>query len=105
MAESKTIRWEQDSDGIVTLTLDDPNQSANTMNADYAESIRATVDRLEAEKNWIAGVVITPAKKTFSAGGDLNALKKATPSNAAQSGPMVRDGKAVPGRLETLGKP
>ena len=33
MAESKTIRWEQDSDGIVTLTLDDPNQSANTMNA------------------------------------------------------------------------
>ena len=33
MAESTTIRWEQDEDGIVVLTLDDPNQSANTMNA------------------------------------------------------------------------
>src|SRR4051812_11017388 len=105
MAESKTIRWEQDADGIVTLTLDDPNQSANTMNADYAESIRATVDRLEAEKDSIAGVVITSAKKTFFAGGDLNDLKKVTPSNADQFGAMVRDGKAVLRRLETLGKP
>src|SRR3954465_5149744 len=105
MAESKTIRWETDEDGIVTLTLDDPNQSANTMNADYAESIRATVDRLEAEKDSIAGVVITSAKKTFFAGGDLNDLKKVTPSNADQFGAMVRDGKAVLRRLETLGKP
>jgi 3-hydroxyacyl-CoA dehydrogenase/enoyl-CoA hydratase/3-hydroxybutyryl-CoA epimerase len=47
--ETSTIRWEQDDDGIVVLTLDDPNQSANTMNAAYAASIRATVDRLEAE--------------------------------------------------------
>src|SRR4051794_6689877 len=102
---ASTIRWEQDSDGIVTLTLDDPNQSANTMNADYAESIRATVDRLEAEKDSISGVVITSAKKTFFAGGDLNDLKKVTPSNADQFGAMVRDGKAVLRRLETLGKP
>ena len=36
MTESTTIRWEQDDDGIVVLTLDDPNQSANTMNAAYA---------------------------------------------------------------------
>src|SRR6478672_3228993 len=100
-----TIRWEQDDDGIVTLTLDDPNQSANTMNADYAESIRATVDRLEAEKDSITGVVITSAKKTFFAGGDLNDLKKVTPENADQFGAMVRDGKAVLRRLETLGKP
>ena len=32
-----TIRWEQDADGIVTLILDDPNQSANTMNEAYRE--------------------------------------------------------------------
>src|SRR4051794_10976907 len=102
---ASTIRWEQDSDGIVTLTLDDPNQSANTMNADYAESIRATVDRLEAEKDSISGVVITSAKKTFFAGGDLNDLKKVTPSNADQFAGFVRDGKAVLRRLETLGKP
>src|SRR3954467_8052008 len=102
---ANTIRWEQDSDGIVTLILDDPNQSAKTMNADYGESIRATVDRLEAEKDSIAGVVITSAKKTFFAGGDLNDLKKVTPETADEFAGFVRDGKAVLRRLETLGKP
>ncbi|HEY1567596.1 MAG TPA: hypothetical protein VGF68_11290, partial [Solirubrobacteraceae bacterium] len=57
--ESTTIRWEKDDDGVVILTLDDPNQSANTMNAAYAASIRATVDRLEAERDDITGVIIT----------------------------------------------
>ena len=104
-AESTTIRWEQDSDGVVILTLDDPNQSANTMNAAYAASIRATVDRLEAEKDAITGVIITSAKKTFFAGGDLNDLKQATKENADEIARFVRDGKAVLRRLETLGKP
>src|SRR6185437_16461595 len=104
-AESTTIRWQQDSDGVVILTLDDPNQSANTMNAAYAASIRATVDRLEAEKDSITGVIITSAKKTFFAGGDLNDLKKATKENADEIAGFVRDGKAVLRRLETLGKP
>src|SRR3954463_1866726 len=102
---AKTIRWEQDDDGIVTLILDDPNQSANTMNADYGESIRETVDRLEAEKESITGVVITSAKKTFFAGGDLNDLKKVTPETADEFAGFVREGKAVLRRLETLGKP
>jgi 3-hydroxyacyl-CoA dehydrogenase/enoyl-CoA hydratase/3-hydroxybutyryl-CoA epimerase len=106
MADStSTIRWDKDDDGIVVLTLDDPNQSANTMNAAYAASIRATVDRLEAEKNEITGVVITSAKKTFFAGGDLNDLRKATKDQAEDISEFVRDGKAVLRRLETLGKP
>jgi 3-hydroxyacyl-CoA dehydrogenase / enoyl-CoA hydratase / 3-hydroxybutyryl-CoA epimerase len=103
--ESSTIRWDQDADGVVVLTLDDPNQSANTMNAAYAASIRATVDRLEAERDSISGVIITSAKKTFFAGGDLNDLRKATKENADEIAGFVRDGKAVLRRLETLGKP
>jgi 3-hydroxyacyl-CoA dehydrogenase/enoyl-CoA hydratase/3-hydroxybutyryl-CoA epimerase len=105
MPERNTIRWEQDEDGIVTLTLDDPEQSANTMNAAYGQSIRAALDRLEAEKDAITGVVITSAKKTFFAGGDLNDLKKVTPENAHEFADMVREGKAVLRRLETLGVP
>ncbi len=105
MAERNTIRWEQDDDGIVTLILDDPEQSANTMNSAYAESIRTTVDKLEAEKDSITGVVITSAKKTFFAGGDLNDLKKVNADNADEFAGFVRDGKAVLRRLETLGKP
>jgi len=105
MSESSTIRWERDDDVVVILTLDDPNQSANTMNAAYAASIKATVDRLEAERDAITGVIITSAKKTFFAGGDLNDLKAATREHSAEISKFVRDGKAVLRRLETLGRP
>ncbi len=105
MSESTTIRWEQDDDGIVVLTLDDPNQSANTMNEAYKASMKATVERLQAEKDGIAGVVITSAKKTFFAGGDLHDLKKATKDDAPQIAQMVREIKAQLRALETLGKP
>ena len=104
--EHDTIRWEQDEDGIVVLTLDDPNQSANTMNAAYRASMAAAVDRLEAEKDTITGVVITSAKKTFFAGGDLNDLH-ATPRRRTRprSPRASRELKAQLRRLETLGKP
>ncbi|RKQ91158.1 short chain enoyl-CoA hydratase /3-hydroxyacyl-CoA dehydrogenase [Solirubrobacter pauli] len=102
---SDTIRWEQDGDGVVILTLDDPSQSANTMNEAYKASMRATVERLEAEKDSITGVVITSAKKTFFAGGDLNDLKQARKEDAAEVAQMVRELKADLRTLETLGKP
>ncbi|HEX4008506.1 MAG TPA: 3-hydroxyacyl-CoA dehydrogenase NAD-binding domain-containing protein [Solirubrobacteraceae bacterium] len=105
MTDSSTIRWDRDDDGVVILTLDDPSQSANTMNAAYAASIRATVDRLEAERDEITGVIITSAKKTFFAGGDLNDLKTATREHSDEIATFVREGKAVLRRLETLGKP
>ncbi len=100
-----TIRWEQDDDGIVTLTLDDPNQSANTMNQAYMDSMRQTVERLQAEQDSITGVVITSAKSTFFAGGDLNDLIAARPEDGAQVAEFVRTGKTQLRRLETLGKP
>ena len=105
MTDTSTIRWERDDDGVVILILDDPNQSANTMNAAYAESMAATVDRLEAEKDDIAGVVITSAKKTFFAGGDLNDLRSVTSEHSEEIARFVHDGKALLRRLETLGKP
>ena len=64
-----------------------------------------TVERLEAEKDDIAGVVITSAKKTFFAGGDLRDLIKATREDAPQVAAGVREIKAQLRRLETLGKP
>ena len=78
MAEN-TIQWDKDADGIVTLTMDDPTGSANVMNEHYAESMHNAVERLVAEKDSITGVVITSAKKTFFAGGDLKAMIKARP--------------------------
>jgi 3-hydroxyacyl-CoA dehydrogenase/enoyl-CoA hydratase/3-hydroxybutyryl-CoA epimerase len=105
MAESTTIRWEKGDDDIVILTLDDPNQGANTMNRAYAESMAATVERLEAEKDDIAGVIVTSAKKTFFAGGDLNDLRAVTPAQAQELAEGLKIGKGQLRRLETLGKP
>jgi 3-hydroxyacyl-CoA dehydrogenase/enoyl-CoA hydratase/3-hydroxybutyryl-CoA epimerase len=105
MAESTTIRYERGDDGIVVLTLDDPNQSANTMNAAYVASMGATVDRLEAEKDEIKGVVLTSAKKTFFAGGDLNDLRQVRPEHAAELAEGLRVVKGQLRRLETLGVP
>lgn len=105
MAESTTIRWEKGDDGIVILTLDDPNQGANTMNRAYAESMAATIERLQAEKDDIAGVIVTSAKKTFFAGGDLNDLRAAGPEQAEEFAVGLRIMKGHLRALETLGRP
>ncbi|PQZ90706.1 MULTISPECIES: 3-hydroxyacyl-CoA dehydrogenase NAD-binding domain-containing protein [Pseudomonas] len=102
---TQAIRYEKGQDQIVVLTLDMPGQSANTMNGVYREAMAATVARLEAEKDHIAGVVITSAKKTFFAGGDLNELIKVDKANAKGFYDSVGVLKAQLRRLETLGKP
>lgn len=103
--EPTTIRWEQDDTGVVTLVLDDPDQSANTMNQAFRDSLAAVTDRLEAEKDSIRGVIVTSAKKTFFAGGDLRDLIRVTPETAQD---LFDGGMAIKRnlrRIETLGKP
>lgn len=106
MAEN-TIQWDKDADGIVTLTLDDPTGSANVMNEHYKESMHKTVGelvRLSAD-NSISGVVITSAKKTFFAGGDLKGMMNVGPDHAAEAFAEVEFIKADLRKLETLGVP
>jgi len=104
-----TIRWEQDGDGVVTLTLDDPGGSANIMNEDYVASMAATLDRLEAQiqaqPESITGVIVTSAKKTFFAGADLNRLIEARPEDAVEIFAHITLVKAQLRRLERLGRP
>ncbi|WP_306338861.1 3-hydroxyacyl-CoA dehydrogenase NAD-binding domain-containing protein [Streptomyces sp. KL118A] len=109
MTESTTIRWEQDDTGVVTLVLDDPNQSANTMNQAFKESIAAIADRAEAavqaDKDAIRGFIYTSAKKTFFAGGDLKDMIKVGPENAQEAFDAGTAIKNSLRRIETLGKP
>src|ERR1700732_5515996 len=104
MAEN-TIHWDKDADGIVTLTLDDPTGSANVMNEHYADAMHNAGERLVAEKDSITGVVITSAKKTFFAGGDLTTMIKAQPEDAGEFFSTVEGIKKDLRTLETLGKP
>ncbi|MFG1648610.1 3-hydroxyacyl-CoA dehydrogenase NAD-binding domain-containing protein [Micromonospora sp. NPDC049275] len=99
-----TIRYDRGDDGIVTLTLDDPDQSANTMNRAYAASMSAVLDRLEAERDLV-GVIVTSAKSTFFAGGDLPEMIRATRADAPALAELLGTIKRDLRRLETLGRP
>ncbi|MHA4773966.1 3-hydroxyacyl-CoA dehydrogenase NAD-binding domain-containing protein [Streptomyces sp. MSC1_001] len=105
MSESTTIRWEQDATGIVTLVLDDPDQSANTMNRAFRASVIAVADRVEAEQDSIRGIIYTSAKKTFFAGGDLKDMVQAGPEHAQDIFDAAIEMKKALRRIETLGKP
>jgi 3-hydroxyacyl-CoA dehydrogenase/enoyl-CoA hydratase/3-hydroxybutyryl-CoA epimerase len=105
---TEAVRYEVEG-GIVNLVLDDPNQNANTMNDAYATSMAKAVDRLvdeiAADADSIKGVIISSAKKTFFAGGDLKLMTQATPADAQKLFDNVEGIKATLRKLETAGKP
>jgi 3-hydroxyacyl-CoA dehydrogenase/enoyl-CoA hydratase/3-hydroxybutyryl-CoA epimerase len=98
------IQFEKNADHIVILTLDSPNQSANTMNADFRTALSETVNKLQADEN-IAGIIFRSAKKTFFAGGDLDELIQATPEHATDFFNMIEEMKAKLRYIETRGIP
>jgi 3-hydroxyacyl-CoA dehydrogenase/enoyl-CoA hydratase/3-hydroxybutyryl-CoA epimerase len=109
MSSAKTdqsaVRYDRDTEGIVTLTLDDPTATANTMNEIYQRSMQAAVERLYDEVDDVTGVVITSAKTTFFAGGNLASMMRATPDDAPSVFAGVEAIKADLRRLEKLPRP
>lgn len=96
-------------DGIAHLVLDDPTQSVNTMNAVFRTALVAAIDQvataMENDPSAVRGVVISSAKKTFFAGGDLVALMKTGTDGVAALFNEVEAIKAALRRLETIGRP
>ncbi|HEX7717039.1 MAG TPA: 3-hydroxyacyl-CoA dehydrogenase NAD-binding domain-containing protein [Marmoricola sp.] len=105
MTEQSAVRYEKDADGIVVLTLDDPTASANTMNELYGRSMEEAIARLESERDSITGVVVTSAKKTFFAGGNLEDLQSVREDQAQEFFDKVQAIKAQLRRIERLGVP
>ena len=99
------IQYDLGSDRILTLTIDMPGQSANTMNADFRAALSQTVSRFNSDLDKIAGIIITSAKKTFFAGGDLKELYRVTRDDAETFEAMVNGLKSEMRTLETSGKP
>jgi 3-hydroxyacyl-CoA dehydrogenase/enoyl-CoA hydratase/3-hydroxybutyryl-CoA epimerase len=99
------IRFDRAASGIVTLTFDAPNQPVNTMNASFRASLHDAVERLKAEVSGLKGVILTSAKTTFFAGGDLKELSQVGSADAGKVFSMVEGLKADLRRLETLGIP
>ena len=102
--ELETIRYDRDADGVVTLTMDDPTQRANTMRARFGQDLGEVVRRLQSEPD-LTGVILTSGKPTFFAGGDLKELIEATPDDADAVFASTQRLKADLRTLETLGVP
>ena len=98
------IQYEKNADNIVILTLDSPNQSANTMNADFRVALEDIVSKLQADAE-ISGIIFRSAKKTFFAGGDLDELIQAEPDHATTFFNMIEEMKAKLRYIETRGIP
>ncbi|MFZ0023448.1 3-hydroxyacyl-CoA dehydrogenase NAD-binding domain-containing protein [Acinetobacter sp.] len=98
------IQYQKNEDNIVILTFDSPNQSANTMNADFRTALNEVIAQLQADED-IAGIIFRSAKKTFFAGGDLDELIQATPEHATEFFNMIEAMKAKLRYIETRGIP
>jgi 3-hydroxyacyl-CoA dehydrogenase / enoyl-CoA hydratase / 3-hydroxybutyryl-CoA epimerase len=96
------IHYNKDAQGIVTLTMDLPDRSANVINAEFVDALAGAIGKLEAETD-LTGVIITSAKKLWLAGADIDSMFAETdPATQFQGSEHL---KAVFRRLETLGKP
>jgi 3-hydroxyacyl-CoA dehydrogenase/enoyl-CoA hydratase/3-hydroxybutyryl-CoA epimerase len=97
------FNYEKDADGIVTVTMDMAGP-VNSMSAEFNPLLKEMVEKLEKEEG-MTGVVLASAKKTFFAGGDLNALL-ATKEDQAEAGFNTLEAmKADFRRLEKLPVP
>ena len=100
----QTIRYEL-SDGIATLTFDEPGSPVNTMCQQWQDDLTEAVAQVVKDKDAIRGIVLASAKSTFFAGADL----KGTMRLSAADGPGIYRGIELVKKnfrtLETLGKP
>ena len=99
----KSIHYHKDSHDIVTLTMD-MDGSVNIINAVYVAAFSAILDRLEAEIKLV-GVVITSAKETFLAGGDIKDLHAVTSMQKEKFVYELEITKSLQRRLEKLPVP
>jgi 3-hydroxyacyl-CoA dehydrogenase/enoyl-CoA hydratase/3-hydroxybutyryl-CoA epimerase len=93
--------WKVDRDpsGIVWLTIDKPNTSANVLSRDVLAELEAILQTLSADRP--RGVVIRSGKSSgFIAGADIKEFTGLT--SAAQGYELVRAGQAVLDYLESL---
>lgn len=96
--------YEKSKENIVTITMD-MDGPVNAINDEFSRLIEKYMDRLEQEKDQIDGVIITSAKSTFLAGGDLKAILSFEKGDEEKIFELLEKTKSFFRRLEQLGKP
>ena len=100
----KTIRYEL-TDGIATLTFDEPDSPVNTMCLDWQRDLSAATAQVVQDRAQIKGIVLASAKSTFFAGADLKGTMRLQPSDAGAVFREIEQVKKNFRTLETLGVP
>ena len=103
------IRFDKDSENIVTITFDAPGARVNTMTAEWQTAFTETVARLaseiQREKTSIKGVILASGKKSFFAGAELKDVLKFGPDQGPEVFHWIEDVKRPMRALEKLGIP
>ena len=100
----KTIQYSL-TDGIATITFDEPNSPVNTMCLQWQEDISVLAKQVLKDKDAITGILLASAKSTFFAGADLKAAMRLKPSDAPTVYAEIERLKQNFRTIETLGKP
>ena len=100
----KTIQYEL-SNGIATLTFDEPDSPVNTMCLQWQSDLTEATAQVLKDKAAISGIVLASNKTTFFAGADLKGLMRNTATDARTIFTEIERMKKNFRTLETLGKP
>lgn len=68
------FKYAVDTDGVCTLTIDQPDSATNVMDQNFIDSFRAALERAIADQG-VRGIILTSAKTSFVAGADLKTLE------------------------------
>ncbi len=100
----KTIQYSL-TEGIATVTFDEPNSPVNTMCLQWQDDMAALTEQIVKDKDTIKGILLTSAKSTFFAGADLKGVMRIQPSDAPTIYAEIERLKKNMRTIETLGKP
>ena len=96
------FNYKKDQQNIVIITMDMDGRSTNVINEEFSQLWIEALEKLENEK-ILTGVIITSAKKTFLAGGDLDMIFKL--DDPMLTFELAENLKERQRRLENLRKP
>ena len=101
----ETIRYELATDGIATITFDDPGSPVNTMTLQWQHDLAEAAAQLVRDKDQIKGVLLASAKTTFFAGAELKGVLKLKAEDAVEGFGRIEALKKSFRTIETLGRP
>jgi 3-hydroxyacyl-CoA dehydrogenase / enoyl-CoA hydratase / 3-hydroxybutyryl-CoA epimerase len=100
----KTIQYAL-SDGVATLTFDEPDSPVNTMCQQWQLDLSEAVAKVLQDRPAIKGVILASNKTTFFAGADLKATMALKPEQVVEVYSDIELVKKNFRALETLGIP